>query len=213
MSTTRIITDKENIDAIADAIRLKTGSSEVMTLSEIPTNIAAIETGGKFLVVNFTEGEATQNNNVYVYNNCTTDYTLSDVLTYLEETCAIYAKFNSYILPLVYADENIATFSMQIEDQFGEGTLSSYPKLALSISASISSENVGTVQLYNNGDSAYVKADNALNIANAAVPKTGATMEGVLVLNGDPTENLHAATKQYVDSHSSGGSKAKIVRW
>ena len=195
MGTIQVITDKENIDAIADAVRLKTGSSEVMTLSEIPTNIAAIETGGNFLIVNFTAGEATQSNNVYVYNNCTVDYTLSDILSYLEESCAIYAKFNSYIIPLVYADEYIAIFSVQIEDQFGEGTLSSYPKLALSINASISSENVGTVQLYNNGDSAYIKADNAqtaantasttaeeaLNTANAAVPKVGATMEGALV--------------------------------
>ena len=48
MDTIQVITDKENIDAIADAVRLKTGSSEVMTLSEIPTNIAAIETGGNF---------------------------------------------------------------------------------------------------------------------------------------------------------------------
>lgn len=41
------------------------------------------------------------------------------------------------------------------------------------------------------------------------VKKSGDTMTGALTLAGDPTEDLHAATKQYVDSHSS----SKIVRW
>lgn len=32
------------------------------------------------------------------------------------------------------------------------------------------------------------------------LPVSGGAMEGALTLNGDPTENLHAATKQYVDN-------------
>ena len=32
------------------------------------------------------------------------------------------------------------------------------------------------------------------------VPLAGGTMTGFLTLNADPTANLHAATKQYVDS-------------
>lgn len=43
-------------------------------------------------------------------------------------------------------------------------------------------------------------ASNASTTANNAVPKAGGTMTGKLVLNGDPTANLHAATKQYVDN-------------
>lgn len=38
-------------------------------------------------------------------------------------------------------------------------------------------------------------------IANAALPKSGGTMTGALTLSGNPTSNLHAATKQYVDSN------------
>lgn len=45
--------------------------------------------------------------------------------------------------------------------------------------------------------SSAVKA--AMDKANAALPKAGGTMTGNLVLNADPTANLGAATKQYVD--------------
>lgn len=34
----------------------------------------------------------------------------------------------------------------------------------------------------------------------AAVPITGGTMTGALILHADPVENMQAATKQYVDS-------------
>ena len=40
----------------------------------------------------------------------------------------------------------------------------------------------------------------AYDLANAALPKSGGTMTGALTLNADPTENLQAATKQYVDN-------------
>lgn len=43
-------------------------------------------------------------------------------------------------------------------------------------------------------------ANSAKTTANAALPKSGGTMTGNLVLKGDPTSNLMAATKQYVDS-------------
>ena len=33
-----------------------------------------------------------------------------------------------------------------------------------------------------------------------AVPVTGGTMTGALILHADPVENMQAATKQYVDS-------------
>jgi hypothetical protein len=40
----------------------------------------------------------------------------------------------------------------------------------------------------------------AYDKANAALPKAGGTMTGDLTLKGNPTSNLHAATKQYVDN-------------
>lgn len=47
--------------------------------------------------------------------------------------------------------------------------------------------------------------DNDPRIVNA-LNKTGDTMTGFLSLNADPTNPLHAATKQYVDSVAGGGS-------
>lgn len=46
--------------------------------------------------------------------------------------------------------------------------------------------------------SAAVKS--AYDLANAALPKSGGTLTGDLTLKGDPTLNLHAATKRYVDN-------------
>ena len=40
----------------------------------------------------------------------------------------------------------------------------------------------------------------AQSIADAALPATGGTMTGPLILSGDPAANLHASTKQYVDN-------------
>jgi hypothetical protein len=40
----------------------------------------------------------------------------------------------------------------------------------------------------------------AQSTANAALPKSGGTMTGAITLAADPTANLEAATKQYVDS-------------
>ena len=40
------------------------------------------------------------------------------------------------------------------------------------------------------------------NIKNNYVLKAGDTMTGALTLAGDPTKNLQAATKQYVDNHN-----------
>lgn len=42
--------------------------------------------------------------------------------------------------------------------------------------------------------------DNFAALNAGKVEKTGDTMTGPLTLSGDPTSNLHAATKQYIDS-------------
>ena len=41
-------------------------------------------------------------------------------------------------------------------------------------------------------------------VANAALPKNGGTMTGALTLAGDPTQDLQAATKKYVDENAAG---------
>ena len=47
---------------------------------------------------------------------------------------------------------------------------------------------------------AYDLADNAYDLANAALPKSGGTMTGMITLpESGPTKQLHAATKKYVD--------------
>lgn len=47
---------------------------------------------------------------------------------------------------------------------------------------------------------AYDLADNAYDLANAALPKSGGIMTGMITLpKSGPTEQLHAATKKYVD--------------
>ena len=43
---------------------------------------------------------------------------------------------------------------------------------------------------------------NVSGVANAALPKNGGTMTGALMLSGEPTQDLQAATKKYVDDKS-----------
>ncbi len=47
---------------------------------------------------------------------------------------------------------------------------------------------------------------------DAMVEKAGDTMTGFLTLNADPSSNLHAATKQYVDALASGIKWKELVR-
>ena len=47
----------------------------------------------------------------------------------------------------------------------------------------------------------------AKETADAALPKTGGTMTGHVVLSADPTADLHPATKQYVDDTAAVGAK------
>lgn len=51
-------------------------------------------------------------------------------------------------------------------------------------------------------------ASTAQTTANNAVPKSGGTMTGLLTLSGAPTDNMHAATKGYVDTAVAGATSA-----
>ena len=54
--------------------------------------------------------------------------------------------------------------------------------------------------------SAYATAEQGTKADNA-MPKSGGTFTGTVILNGNPTQNLGAATKQYVDSAIAGVSQ------
>lgn len=65
-------------------------------------------------------------------------------------------------------------------------------------------------------NSAQTTANSAQTTANAALPKAGGTMTGSLVLKGDPTAKMEAATKQYVDANKFTGEykvDTHIVAW
>ena len=47
----------------------------------------------------------------------------------------------------------------------------------------------------------------AKDVADAALPLAGGTMTGNLTLSGEPTNDLHAATKKYVDANAGGGGQ------
>ena len=47
----------------------------------------------------------------------------------------------------------------------------------------------------------------AKDVADAALPLAGGTLTGDLTLSGEPTNDLHAATKKYVDANAGGGGQ------
>ena len=84
-----------------------------------------------------------------------------------------------------------------------------------------SSFSVGTVEIFNTkGGNKGDKGDPATNTdataraaaaaaqatANAALPTAGGTMTGKITLDGAPTDDLHAASKKYVDDNAGSGS-------
>lgn len=86
-------------------------------------------------------------------------------------------------------------------------TTSDLPTLSPSVTVTKESEgNVGVVVTVN-GESS-TKATAQIMTPGNYVAKGGDTMTGPLVLSGDPTADLGAATKQYVDSAVSGLSGA-----
>lgn len=54
----------------------------------------------------------------------------------------------------------------------------------------------GQIGAHNTNTSAHA---DIRSLANGALPKSGGTMTGDITLKGNPTNNLHAAPKQYVD--------------
>lgn len=57
-----------------------------------------------------------------------------------------------------------------------------------------------------------VASGTAISTANAALPKAGGTMTGAIVLPADPSTNLQAATKQYVDAVGAGAAGLAVLK-
>lgn len=60
-------------------------------------------------------------------------------------------------------------------------------------------------------DAAQTGAAAAQTTADNALPKSGGTMTGLLTLSGDPTSDLDAATKGYVDAAVGGGGGGDVT--
>ena len=58
---------------------------------------------------------------------------------------------------------------------------------------------------------AQTAADAAKTVADAALPKAGGTMTGKITLDGAPTNNLHAASKKYVDDNAGTDATARAA--
>jgi hypothetical protein len=56
-----------------------------------------------------------------------------------------------------------------------------------------------------------ITADSDLSAAFTFGTGPNATMAGTLTLAGDPTENLHVCTKQYVDNNAGGGAETRCT--
>ena len=81
---------------------------------------------------------------------------------------------------------------------------------ALEIDSSQNATFAGNIVVDGTVDGVDIAARNSVlsstaTTADAALPKAGGTMEGALSLAADPTNDLHAATKQYVDEQVAAG--------
>lgn len=91
------------------------------------------------------------------------------------------------VVPLVYD----GTYFRMVDGKIASTAFYGMTKL----SSSISSDSISVAATSSAVKSAY-------DLANAALPKSGGTMTGMISLpNSDPTDPLHAVTKQYVDEH------------
>ncbi|MCM1136329.1 MAG: hypothetical protein NC400_12240 [Clostridium sp.] len=84
---------------------------------------------------------------------------------------------------------------------------------ALSADISLSATDVGAAAASHSHTAAQVGAA-ASNHTHSYLPLSGGTLTGLLALSGNPTANLHAAPKQYVDSQITAvNSKMAAIPW
>lgn len=104
---------------------------------------------------------------------------------------------NAYVLPAATASAlggvKIGTNINVSSGTISVNSASTSVKGVVQLSDSVSSTSTALAATANAVKKAYDQA-------NKMVPLAGGTMTGLLVLSGDPTANLGAATKQYVDN-------------
>lgn len=98
----------------------------------------------------------------------------------------------------IYAAQNKAD---SLDASVSEATNKATQALEKAEAAEDAAENAAAL-----AQEAKTTADNISGDLSGKVNKAGDTMTGPLVLPGDPTQPLEAATKQYVDQHGGGAS-------
>ena len=111
----------------------------------------------------------------------------------------------SLALPATFADERTAQPTWWQQVGF---SAADYAQAAADSAASAATSNASAQQASASAQQSATAADGsaqaAANELSAAVLKAGGTMTGPLVLSQDPTSNLMAATKEYVDARVGG---------
>ena len=98
----------------------------------------------------------------------------------------------------IYAAQNKAD---SLDASVSEATNKATQALEKAEAAEDAAENAAAL-----AQEAKTTADNISGDLTGKVNKAGDTMTGPLVLSGDPTQPMEAATKQYVDQHGGGAS-------
>ena len=98
----------------------------------------------------------------------------------------------------IYAAKNKAD---SLDASVSEATNKATQALEKAEAAEDAAENAAAL-----AQEAKTTADNISGDLSGKVNKAGDTMTGPLVLSGDPTQPMEAATKQYVDQHGGGAS-------
>ena len=105
--------------------------------------------------------------------------------------------------------------------QYGVHLNENFVKLLENFASTTPPNNPTMGQLWYDGIANTLKVYNntstwaSLSPVNMYLPLAGGTLTGVLTLSGDPSQALHAATKQYVDSRAvptpSGGTAGQVL--
>ena len=126
----------------------------------------------------------------------------------LQTVTTQYSFANATTIEFVTAPANGATITLirVTPDLSPEATF--FP--GSSIKASDLNDNFD--QIFYIAQETVNRADTAVSTANLALPKAGGTMTGAIVLPADPSTNLQAATKQYVDAVGAGAAGLALLK-
>lgn len=151
------------------------------------------------LLLEIDTGKAKWGNGIDQYSDLAYAYNSpSEILAMIEANKYVLPVATASILGGIKQGKNI-TIAADGTASVADGTTSG--KGVVQLTNSTSSTSTTTAATPASVKTAYDKA-------NAALPKSGGTMTGALTLNGDPTDALHATTKDYVDTQITEKLKA-----